>query len=181
MKIRISLMMLLLIAICGCSKGGESTGGGDSYDPCKLLTLGEAESALGIKLKVERHDVEAANATGQKICMYGDAADEDMKFVQLSLHSEADMSKGIKASGKGIKFLFESSKSFASNPVDVPGVGNAAFYGGSGLKPGAGLTVLVTPKGLYFNVVVGLGRGNSDQQAHISMEKALAQKVIDKL
>jgi hypothetical protein len=175
------LVPMLILSVAGCSKGGGGTTEAKSYDPCALLTLADAEAALGTKLKIDRHDAKPTNAMGQKICMYGDPADEDMKFVQLSLQGEADMSDAFKSSGQNVAVLFTNLKTFADAPVDVAGLGEAAFFGGSGLKPGAGLTVLAGDKGVLFNVTVGLGRGNADQQAHLDIEKPLAQKALERM
>lgn len=184
MKRRMMVMALLpaaVLLVAGCSKGGGGSAGAKSYDPCNLVTLADAEAALGVKLGLDRHDTAPTNPMGQKICMYGDPADEDMKFVQISLQSQADMSDAFKASGQDAAELFANLKSYASSAQDVAGVGSAAFFGGTGLKPGAGLTVLTDDKGALVTITVGLGRGNSDRQAHIDIEKALATKALSRM
>lgn len=177
-RIFASVLILAAAAAFGCQKGGGET---KSFDPCELVTQADAEAALGVKLGIDRHDVEPANATGQKICMYGDASGQEMKFVQISLQSEADMSKSFTSSGQGAATLFDNLKTYTDDPAEIPGVGSAAFFGGSGLKPGAGLTVLTRDKRAIINITVGLGRGNQDRQAHIDIEKSLAQKALGRM
>jgi hypothetical protein len=77
--------------------------------------------------------------------------------------------------------LYASCKSGLDNPLEISDVGDEAFYGGSGPTLGAGLTTLIKSKGIMMTVTVGLGMGNNDQAAHISIEKTLAMQAIAKL
>lgn len=98
-----------------------------------------------------------------------------MKFVQLSITSDAE-TKTMKTAEQ-----FENNRQFIENVKTVSEVGDGAYYGGSGLKAGAGLHVLVKNKGVLINIIVGLGFGNSDEQMHLEIEKSLAKKVVERL
>jgi len=146
-----------------------------SYDPCELLSTEDIQLFFpDKKISITKNDKKPVNPLGQKIC-YWSLSDTDMFFVQLSISSDDD-AKAMKVNKQ-----FENNKQFIDGVKTVEGLGDSAYYGGSGLKLGSGLHVLMKDKGIMFNIVIGLGRGNNDQQKHIDIEKNLAQKVIEKL
>ncbi|MDQ7814755.1 MAG: hypothetical protein RDU25_03060 [Patescibacteria group bacterium] len=177
----------------GCGGGTATTGSqtsngteqkavsGKSYDPCELITAADvAPFYPGEEVKQDKHDIKA-NAVGQKICFY--SIGDDMKFVQLSLVSSADMSAGMKSSGQNAETLFNQEKELleADAITNVTGLGDAAYYGGSGLGIGKGTHVLVNAKGVKFSIDIGLGFGNTDKAKHMEIENALAKKVLERL
>lgn len=150
-----------------------------SLDPCSLLT--EADVMAEMKLAPVNTTKETVpNAVGQTICFY-DLSEDDQFFAQMSLQRNADLSPAAVSGGMNVASLFDNSKDFVDSAEDVTGFGDSAYYGGSGLGLGKGLSVLVKNKGVSFNVVVGLGLGNKDDAEHLRIEKALAQKVISRL
>ena len=84
------------------------------------------------------------------------------------------------AAGQITKNIFISTKSFVENKTDVPGLGEEAYYGGSGLKAGAGLHILVNDN-TSINISVGLGLGNDNREEHLADEKKLAQIILPQL
>lgn len=104
-----------------------------------------------------------------------------MKFVQLSIVSDADMPEKTKAGGQNSEKIYTQGKDLLEDTQTVTGLGDEAYYGGSGLGLGKGLTVLVKGKGVHFNVVIGLGFGNDDQAKHLEIESAIAKKVLERL
>lgn len=155
---------------------------GKSYDPCDLLTAADVSAFFpGEQINQDKHET-VANAIGQKICFYS-VGDTDQKFAQLSLIATADMSAGMKASGQNAESLFNQEKELldAADLTAINGLGDTAYYGGSGLGFGKGMNVLSNSKGVKFNVVVGLGFGNDDQQKHIDIETGLSKKVLERL
>lgn len=158
------------------AKPAQTASTGQSYDPCELLSASDVEAQFsGKTATVSQHDKEA-NVVGQKICFY-DLDPEEMVFAQLALTNGPD----IKAAGQTAKSLYDGVKEFAEDITPVQGLGTEAYYGGSGLKPGAGLHVYVAEKDVFFDLTVGLGFGNDDENTHLEIEKALAEKVINKL
>ncbi|MGW8169371.1 MAG: hypothetical protein ACWGHH_05150 [Sulfurovaceae bacterium] len=145
------------------------------YDPCEMLETKDIEEIFpGAKVKITTHDTVPANPLGMKRCFW-DASEDDMKFVQLTISSDAETK--VMAVDK----QFENNRQFIENAKSISGIGDEAYYGGSGLKAGAGLHVLVKNKGVLLGVQVGLGFGNTDEQKHIDIEKSLAHKVIQRL
>lgn len=145
------------------------------YDPCKMLETKDIEEIFpGANVKITTHDTVPANPLGMRSCFWEASAD-DMKFVQLTISSDAE------ATVMPVNKQFENSRQFIENAISISGIGDGAYYGGSGLKAGAGLHVLVNYKGVLLSVQVGLGFGNTDEQKHIEIEKSLAHKVIQRL
>ncbi len=149
---------------------------GQSYDPCELLTASDVEAEFSGKTATNSQHDKEANVVGQKICFY-DLDPDEMIFAQLAITNGPD----IKAAGQTAKSLYDGVKDFAEEVNPVQGLGTEAYYGGSGLTPGAGLHVYVAEKDVFFDVTVGLGFGNDDDNAHLEIEKSLAEKVINKL
>lgn len=145
------------------------------YDPCQMLEIKDIEEIFpGANIKITTHDTVPANPLGMKRCFW-DASADDMKFVQLTISSDAETK--VMAVDK----QFENNRQFIVNAKSISGIGDEAYYGGSGLKAGAGLHVLLKNKGVLLGVQVGLGFGNTDVQKHIEIEKSLAHKVIQRL
>ncbi len=154
----------------------KTASNGQSYDPCELLTAADVEAQFSGKTATKSQHDKEANVVGQKICFY-DLDPDEMIFAQLAITNGSD----IKAAGQTAKSLYDGVKEFADEVNSVQGLGTEAYYGGSGLKPGAGLHIYVAEKNVFFDVTVGLGFGNDDENAHLEIEKALAEKVINKL
>lgn len=145
------------------------------YDPCQILASEDIQAVFpDAQIKTTAHDAKAANPLGTRRCFW-EASQTDMKFVQLSITSDAE-TKTMKTAEQ-----FENNRQFIENVKTVSEVGDGAYYGGSGLKAGAGLHVLVKNKGVLINIIVGLGFGNSDEQMHLEIEKSLAKKVVERL
>lgn len=176
----IALVTLLLITLTACSSSG-TTSTAKSYDPCKLLTVDDVKALFPDgNIKATRHDTEA-NAVGMKICFYS-ASDTDPKFAQISVMSRADAPAAMVDKGSLRPFYDNERKFLDADAIqDVPGLGDAAYYGGSGLKAGAGLHVLDDKHGVKIDASVGLGFGNDDAAQHLKMEKAIVEKALSRL
>ena len=150
-----------------------------SFDPCSLLT--EADVLAEMKLTPVNVTKETEpNAVGQTICFY-DLSEDDQVFAQLSVQRDVDLSPAVASGGMNVVSLFDNSKDFLDSVEDVSGLGDKAYYGGSGLGLGKGLSVLVKNKGVSFTVVVGLGFQNDNDAEHLKIETALAKKIIGRL
>ncbi|MEW6364311.1 MAG: hypothetical protein AB1714_06685 [Acidobacteriota bacterium] len=145
----------------------SSWGAGALVDPAVLLTKADAEAVLGTPVK----DPEAtANPMGQKIVHYSPAAQgTKVRYVQISVNQTAAMPERMRKNGMSAPKLFEDSARLLSGVQMLTGFGDKAFWGGSGLKAGAGLHVL---KGdVYFSVDVALGSEQADRQAAEKLAK----------
>ncbi|MBD3807197.1 MAG: hypothetical protein IE880_00615 [Epsilonproteobacteria bacterium] len=173
---------LLLIACSSDSsqKSNESTGSSPQeaslkiYDPCAMLNEKDIKEIFpGENIKITTHDEKPANPLGMRRC-YWSAGETDMKFIQLAVSSDIE-------SKMPVSEQFINNRAYIEKVKAISGVGDDAYYGGSGLKLGAGLHVLVKNKGVLIGIQAGLGFGNDDEKRHIEIEKSLAQKVINRL
>ncbi len=191
-NIRFLMVFGIAMFIVGCSNDDSIKSNNDStiivdsavksqnllakvYDPCKMLEIKDIEEIFpGANIKITTHDTVPANPLGMKRCFW-DASADDMKFVQLTISSDAE------AKVMAVDKQFENNRQFLVNAKSISGIGDEAYYGGSGLRAGAGLHVLLKNKGVLLGIQVGLGFGNTNEQKHIEIEKSLARKVIQRL
>lgn len=138
---------------------------------CDYLSRDEVAAALGVTIG-DVHS-QPANPLGQSICFFDIPADLAVRFAQLQ------MFRTSWAKHPGDNFtaasLFENNMGFLENLQEIPGVGDKAYWGGSGMKLGAGLHVLY--KNAYFNVQAGTG----DQDRNLQKSKELALLVVKKI
>lgn len=87
----------------------------------------------------------------------------------------ADMTEKMQEGGYNAARLYEDSLKLLEDAQEVKGLGEKAFWGGNGLKMGAGLHVL--DGDVYFSITVALGEEEADLQA----AKKLAPKVLKRL
>ncbi len=150
------------------------------YDPCDLITQDDVKAVFPDgTITVIHHDTDAS-ITGQKICFYS-AATDNAKFVQVSVTSTPAISPQVMANGESAQKLYLDGKALFKDAQAVPGLGDDAYFGGTGVALGGGLHVLDKARQTEFTIDVGLGSGNSDAQQHIDTEKSLAQKVLNRL
>lgn len=175
-KIHFAALALLLALAAGCS--GESDkpapAAAAAVDPCGLVTLAEAEAALG-QAVLPPETRKTNNPLGQVICFYAATAEDKVRFVQLSLVRDQGMAPQMRQQGYSAARLFQDTKALLENPQEVPGLGQAAFFGGSGLKAGAGLHVL--QRDAYLTITVA----SSDGEHNLAQAKLLANKALERL
>ncbi|MEW5912954.1 MAG: hypothetical protein AB1814_10390 [Thermodesulfobacteriota bacterium] len=136
---------------------------------CDILTQADAQGVLGQNVKSAMS--RGPNAIGQSICFYEVTKGTAVRYVQLSLTLPPPaMRKNMNAAQ-----LFAQTKASVQGAQSVPGVGDKAFWGGSGLKAGAGLHVL---KGDYY-LTVDVASG--DPARNLDQAKKLAAELIKRL
>jgi len=151
-----------------------------NFDLCDKLTFEEIHQFFpNSPITITKHGDEASDALGRRECFYS-LSDNDMKFIQISLNRTQDMSPSLQKQGRTVEGNYLLNKKYVENPITIKDLGKEAYYGGSGLKPFAGLNILLD-KDTALSVNVGLGRNNDNDQAHIEVEKALAKKIISRL
>jgi len=146
----------------------ESSGGKHACD-----YLNKDEVAKVMNKKVGDIEEQPPNPMGQSICFFDIPEDMAVRFAQLQM-----MRSGwTKVKGKQFEApaLFENNMSFLDNLQKVEGVGDKAYWGGSGLKLGAGLHVLY--KDAYFTVQAATG----DSGKNLEKSKELAVIVLNQL
>lgn len=126
-----------------------------------------------LKQKIAKVEQQPPNPMGQSICFFDIDGGMAVRFAQLQM-----MRSGWQ-NGKGTKFeapvLFENNMSFLEGLKEVDGLGEKAYWGGSGLKMGAGLHILY--KDAYFTVMVATG--NPDE--NFEKSKKLAQLILSRI
>lgn len=163
----------LCLAACGDSQGKDGgEAGSPTPDPCSLLRPAEAQALLGQEVG-QAQSRRTHNPLGQAICLYPAKAPEAFGFVQLSLVRTQGMSAEMRGQGFNAGRLFQEAKALLDDPQEVPGLGQAAYYGGAGLKAGAGLHVLQGD--YYLNISVG------GQEPSLDKLKDLARAVLGRL
>lgn len=150
---------LLLVSVAACA--GEKAGD----HACDYLSKDEVEAVMGVA--VGEVDRQAANPLGHSICFFDIPAGMKLRFAQVQMIRSAWASHEWNAGS-----LFENDMSYLSDKQEISGVGDKAYWGGSGMKMGAGLHVL---KGdVYFTVDAASG----DEQVDLQKAKELAARVL---
>ena len=202
MKIRMLSMTLILFCatamLSSCSSPDSNTPAGideqkaenakashaaetqDRFNSCDLLTQSDIlEFFPGAHIKITKQGDTPVEATGQRICFY-DLSEDDMIFVQTELARTSDMAQELIKAHRNAGANYRAVRDIMDNPEKIGGIGIDAWYGGSGLRAGAGLHVLLD-EDTAIAVTAGLGKGNDDKDAHIRIEKILAEKMIANL
>jgi hypothetical protein len=190
------IMFCLIVVLSACSSsdhdsssadrkseeraGGHAAVAQGRFNSCDLLSTSDIQEFFpGAEVKITKQGDTPLEAIGQRICFYN-LSENDMIFVQTSLSRTSDMGRNLIKYGRTAGKNYQASKEIMDNTEKVEGIGMDAWYGGSGLKVGAGLHVLVD-ENTALTVNAGLGTGSSDKSAHLKIEKALAEKMIEKL
>lgn len=169
----ITLLWLALATGCGGDQDQAAPAAAQA-DPCSLVTVAEVEAALGQAVQPPETK-QTHNPLGQAICFYAATGEDKVRFVQVSLVRSQGMTAQMRAQGYSAARLFEDTKALLQEPQEVPGLGQAAFFGGSGLKAGAGLHVLAQEA--YLTITVA----GSDGRHDLAQAQALAVKALQRL
>ncbi len=155
-------------------------GGTAGFNLCDKLTESDIREFFpDAPIKITNQGDKVFDTLGTRKCFY-ELSDGDMIFIQTVLMRTRDMKPSLQEEGRTAEGNYLATKEYVENLIPVEGLGKDAYYGGSGLKMGAGLHVLLD-KDTCLSVSVGLGRGNDDDQAHLRIEKALAERIISRL
>lgn len=142
--------------------------GADNH-ACDYLTAEEVQQIM--HTPVSKTEAQPANPLGQSICFHD--LGEGMRFAQLQMVRSSW--EGLAEKHLTAATLFANNMSFLDNIQDVAGMGEKAYWGGTGLKLGAGLHVLYQDS--YFTVMAATG----DAQTSLEQSQQLAQKVLARL
>jgi hypothetical protein len=174
-KIVLAALLLALALGAGCSgEADKAPAAAADLDPCALVTTAEAEAALGQSVQPPETR-KTHNPLGQAICFYAATGEDKVRFVQLSLVRTQGMTAQMRQQGYDAARLFQDTKALLENPQEVTGLGQAAYFGGSGLKAGAGLHVL--KQDAYLTITVA----SSDGEHNLAQAKILAAKALERL
>jgi hypothetical protein len=144
---------------------------GSGDHACDYLTKNEVAAVLAAELGEVQ--AQPANPMGQSVCFFDIPADMAVRFAQLQMVRSGWAERGGK--GWSAPTLFESNMSYLDNLQEIAGIGEKAYWGGSGMKLGAGLHVLY--KDAYFTIQAATG----DEQINLQKAKELAAVVLKKI
>lgn len=162
------ILSLLLTAVLIMSATPAFCGGEHA---CDFLTKDEVKTVMGVDIGEVK--IQPANPMGQSVCFFDIPSDKAVRFAQLQMFRTG----WAKRSGKSwdAPSLFKNNMSFLDSLVEITGIGDKAYWGGSGLKLGAGLHVLY--KDTYFTVQAATG----DLDVNLEKAKTLASLIIKKI
>lgn len=136
---------------------------------CELITPAQAGQASGLKLKPGKPT--GPNPIGQTICFFDSEGSSAVRYVQVSITDPPAKMRAHMSADK----LYKQIVANMDGAQPVKGIGDEAVWGGSGMKMGAGLHVLL--RDYYFVVDVATG----DPQLNLKAAKELAALIIKKL
>jgi len=137
---------------------------------CDYLSKDEVKMVLGVDIGEVKH--QPANPMGQSVCFFDIPSDTAVRFAQLQMFRTG---WGKKGGPWDASSLFKNNMSYLDSLQEISGIGEKAYWGGSGLKLGAGLHVLL--KDTYFTVQAATG----DPDGNLEKAKALARLIIKKI
>jgi len=136
---------------------------------CDYLKQSDVERIMAVKVvSIEKQD---ANPMGQNICFFDTGGETAVRFAQLQ----------IMRTGWSKKTQFDAPTLFANNMSFLDGlqaideIGDRAYWGGSGMKLGAGLHVVY--KDAYFTIQAATG----EDEKNLTTAKKLAEAVLTRL
>ncbi|MEE4242794.1 MAG: hypothetical protein V2I36_15105 [Desulfopila sp.] len=158
-----SVAVALVFSLASAVSGGDHA--------CDYLSKDEVTTVLG--LEAADGEAQAANPMGQSICFFDIPADMAVRFAQLQMvRTDWAVRAGT---GWSASSLFENNMGFLDTLRKVEDLGEKAYWGGSGMKLGAGLHVLY--KDTYFTVLVEMG----DEENNLRKSQNLVKVVLKKL
>ncbi len=139
---------------------------------CDYITKQEVEQVIGVS--VSEAERMSNNPMGQNICVFDIPGSKGLGLVQLQmLRTKWAKKAGMK--GLTAPSHFENSMSYLDNLKEIEGLGDKAYWGGTGIKIGSGLHVLYKDTSITIMVEVG------DKDASFNKSRELASAIINKL
>ncbi len=138
---------------------------------CDYLTKVMVEEVMGIAASAP--EMQSANPMGQTVCFYDLPGAGGIQFAQVQM-VRSDWAKRSPAQFM-VDELFTNNMRYLDGLVEVDGLGRKAYWGGSGMKMGAGLHVLSDDT--YFTVIAETG----EEKSTLEKTQTLANRILDAL
>ena len=176
------VMLLALFALAGCGSspttalaGSTSAPGGNvapaGADPCTLLTKADAESILGKPVGDATHPVNGGANFEVSSCEYtvvgGTALDNSTLVYTYASGVDASLTKTAFDTGRA-----QAKASWNADPVDVPGLGDEAYWVG-----GAGNNIQVLKGAAYFTLSASTNQGDTPPAAILALAKTILGRI----
>ena len=131
-------------------------------DPCSLLMPDEIEEELGIQLG-ESHSEVVDNPIGERVCTFSGADDDDLPVVRLVVVYTEGMETFLIQNGYSVNNLYAGRNVSDRFTKPITGIGDDAFWGGSGVELWNGLHVILWD--VYLQIDVNSGDEGNDLAA----------------
>lgn len=154
--------------------GGSLRGVTPSTDPCTLLTKEVVERELGLTVGSPQSGY-AENPLGERFCRFPDPGRTSENRVVISIVFNGSIDPALLNDGYNVQRMHEGRKASPDLIQVVDGLGDDAFWGGSGQELWNGLHVLIHD--LYVQVDVSSG----DSELDYRVARNLAVTALEQL
>jgi hypothetical protein len=152
----------------------DDQGSTASTDPCSLLKRAEIEAEMGMSLG-EPQSGYVENPLGERYCSFPDPEDSEKELFRVSIVFNDSIDPALLNDGYNVLRMFEGRKASPELIQVVNGVGDEAFWGGSGADLWNGLHVFVYD--VYLQVDVNTG----DEQLDYHVARNMAVAALERL
>ncbi len=142
--------------------GAELVGPTLSTDPCNLLGGVEVESELGMSVGDSQSGY-VENPLGERFCRFPDPQNPDSDLVNISIVFNNSIDPALLNDDFNVKRMYKGRKVDPNLIELVNGVGDDAFWGGSGQELWNGFHVLIND--IYLQIDVHSGDESLNYQA----------------
>jgi hypothetical protein len=146
-----------------------------STDPCSLLKRAEIEAEMGVSLDDPQSGY-VENPLGERYCSFPDPEDPEKELFRLSIVFNDSIDPALLNDGYSVLRMFEGRKASPELIQVVNGVGDEAFWGGSGVELWNGLHVFVYD--VYLQVDVNTGDEKLDYRVARNMAVAALERLF---
>jgi hypothetical protein len=136
-------------------------------DPCTLLTRADAESILGKSVGEGSHPITASASYEVTSCEYkivnGTPLDNTTLIYTYASSGDTSLAKTAFDTGRN-----SAQKSWNAAPVDVPGLGDEAYWVG-----GAGNNISILKGAVYITLSASTNKGDTPPAAILALAKVV--------
>lgn len=167
LPVSLTYVLVFFVAIFGASFPSSAA----EPHACDYLTRDDVLKVVGGD--VGPAEAQPANPMGQSVCYFDIPAGMKLSFAQLQMVRSGWVK--MKKLGLTAPSHFDNTMSYLDDKREISGLGERAYWGGSGLKIGSGLHVLAGDA--FFTVLVTVG----DDEANLDKSRQLAELIISRL
>jgi hypothetical protein len=154
--------------------GPDDPGRTASTDPCSLLEKAEVEEEMDLSL-ADPQSGYVENPLGERYCTFPDPEDSEKELFRLSIVFNDSIDPALLNNGFNVKQMFEGRKASPELIQAVNGIGDEAFWGGSGIELWNGLHVLA------HDVYVQVDANTGDEQHDYRVARNLVVAALERL
>jgi hypothetical protein len=167
-------MIIMLLTLVSCSGPAAATAQAPALvkiDACTLLTKADATQIMGNPVNEPTHPVQGTQAFYVDSCEYkltgGTPLDDVTLTVEIPVNGDLATAKSVFNAGKQ-----QAQATYNAAPLDVPGVGDAAYW-----VSGAGNTLMVMKGMVTFTLSASTQKGDAPSQAMLDLAKTVVGRL----